>query len=662
MRKDIFRVSQSADAVHAASASSQAGHVQGEGLESPLENQNLSSSPDSEPITIGRDVDIIPIMSLLYLRWHIKLLQMISCDPVRGHKRPVPQPLEQSHCDGRSQLIYMYPTIPKFILTPHDLKSSGTWRAFSPWDSMGTFVDQALREFSGSDVRVYKLVLFESSVGFCLFKVADNGTLLTDGNLHKKFDSPASASNLVKLQSIHRFKSTADAVEDLSAIGDGKLSKKLVGTSPTPASGPECGVEGKKSKETLAVVDPKLGGAITKKLGFNVLSDSTTTDLFRGIRSQLAPLLGDYNVDESDLNTMNLGLSHSLSRRFKLKYSTDKVDTMIVQAIALLDDLDKEVNIYAMRVKEWYGWHFPEMAKIITDNLAYAKIVKTMGIRTNHSKTDFSEILPEELEGTLKASAAISMGTEISDSDLLHIQSLASQVISLMQYRTELFEYLRNRMTAIAPNLTAILGELVGARLIAHSGSLINLAKAPASTIQILGAEKALFRALKTKHDTPKYGLIFHSSLVGSAPDGRMTAAKAALSIRHDALADADTKSAEEAPLIGMEARIKLESRLRRLEQSIGIQSTRKSGVSQDHQKPFFKRPDPGSYNPAADSVMIPAANNPSTTAEEGKAKKPLIEEITPNQTMMKRRPSENERKKRKPRKQPEHRYLATLH
>ncbi|KAA1136633.1 Nucleolar protein 58 [Puccinia graminis f. sp. tritici] len=475
------------------------------------------------------------------------------------------------------------------------------------------------------------LVLFESSVGFCLFKVADNGSLLTDGNLYKKFDSPASASNLVKLQSIHRFKSTADAVEDLSAIGDGKLSKNLKKFLIDEISG---GVEGKKSKETLAVVDPKLGGAITKKLGFNVLSDSTTTDLFRGIRSQLAPLLGDYNVDESDLNTMNLGLSHSLSR-FKLKYSTDKVDTMIVQAIALLDDLDKEVNIYAMRVKEWYGWHFPEMAKIISDNLAYAKIVKTMGLRTNHSKTDFSEILPEELEGTLKASAAISMGTEISDSDLLHIQSLATQVISLMQYRTELFEYLRNRMTAIAPNLTAILGELVGARLIAHSGSLINLAKAPASTIQILGAEKALFRALKTKHDTPKYGLIFHSSLVGSAPGklkgkmARMTAAKAALSIRHDALADADTKSTEEAPLIGMEARIKLESRLRRLEQSIGIQSNRKSGVSQDHQKPFFKRPDPGSYNPAADSLMIPAANNPApSTTGEGQSKKPLIEEI----------------------------------
>ena len=110
------------------------------------------------------------------------------------------------------------------------------------------------------------------------------------------------------------------------------------------------------------------------------------------------------------------------------------------------------------------------------------------------------------------------MGTEISESDLIHIHLLTDQVISITQYRAELYEYLRNRMAAIAPNLTALVGELVGARLIAHAGSLLNLAKHPASTVQILGAEKALFRALKTKHDTPKYGLIFHASLVGQAP------------------------------------------------------------------------------------------------------------------------------------------------
>ena len=86
------------------------------------------------------------------------------------------------------------------------------------------------------------------------------------------------------------------------------------------------------------------------------------------------------------------------------------------------------------------------------------------------------------------------MGTEISEADLTNIQALATQVIALSNYRVELYEYLKNRMHAIAPNLTVMVGELVGARLIAHAGSLLNLAKHPASTIQILGAEKALFR------------------------------------------------------------------------------------------------------------------------------------------------------------------------
>merc|ERR1711871_1279448 len=123
---------------------------------------------------------------------------------------------------------------------------------------------------------------------------------------------------------------------------------------------------------------------------------------------------------------------------------------------------------------------------------------------------------------------------------------LCDQVISLTEYRQQLYDYLHNRMNAIAPNLTVMVGELVGARLISHAGSVMNLAKQPASTIQILGAEKALFRALKTKHETPKYGLIYHASLVGQAAPknkgkvSRVLAAKCALSIRVDALGEAD--------------------------------------------------------------------------------------------------------------------------
>merc|ERR1719440_111764 len=123
-----------------------------------------------------------------------------------------------------------------------------------------------------------------------------------------------------------------------------------------------------------------------------------------------------------------------------------------------------------------------------------------------------------------------------------HVVALADQVVELSAYRTRLADYLRARMQALAPNLTVMVGELVGARLVQHAGSIMNLAKQPASTVQILGAEKALFRALKTKHDTPKYGLIYHASLVGQAQPkhkgkiSRVLAAKCALSIRVDAL------------------------------------------------------------------------------------------------------------------------------
>jgi len=109
------------------------------------------------------------------------------------------------------------------------------------------------------------------------------------------------------------------------------------------------------------------------------------------------------------------------------------------------------------------------------------------------------------------------MGYDISEVDMVNVQTFAQRVIALEEYRQRLREYLNSRMHSVAPNLSALIGEIVGARLISHAGSLTNLAKYPASTVQILGAEKALFRALKTKGNTPKYGLIFHSSFIGRA-------------------------------------------------------------------------------------------------------------------------------------------------
>jgi len=139
------------------------------------------------------------------------------------------------------------------------------------------------------------------------------------------------------------------------------------------------------------------------------------------------------------------------------------------------------------------------------------------------------------------------IGMDISPIDLINIECFASRVIHLFEYRKSLQEYLRSKMTQVAPNLATLIGEQVGARLIAHAGSLTNLAKYPASTIQILGAEKALFRALKTKGNTPKYGLIFHSSYIGKASQqnkgriSRYLANKCAIASRIDCFSDIPT-------------------------------------------------------------------------------------------------------------------------
>lgn len=362
---------------------------------------------------------------------------------------------------------------------------------------------------------------------------------------------------------------------------------------------------------------------------------------------------------------MSLGLSHSLSRH-KLKFSTDKVDTMIIQAVSLLDDLDKELNVYAMRVKEWYGWHFPEMARIINDNLAYSRVILKMGMRTSAAKADLAEILPEEIEAAVKSAAEVSMGTEITKEDLDNIQSLAEQVVGFTEYRSQLSSYLSARMIAIAPNLTSLVGDLVGARLIAHAGSLMNLAKSPASTVQILGAEKALFRALKTKHDTPKYGLIYHASLIGQATGknkgkiARMLATKATLGLRVDALADwsaegegkGDHITEEARSAFGLENRLKIERRVANLEgrplRSKGV-AIGPNGVSVTPGKWEIK--EARKYNPDADGLggdepaaaVLEAPRLPNGQQKEAKLTEEVEEAISKELPQSSNASSENE-------------------
>jgi nucleolar protein 56 len=242
-------------------------------------------------------------------------------------------------------------------------------------------------------------------------------------------------------------------------------------------------------------------------------------DLLRGIKLHASKLLKQ--LQDGDMERAQLGLGHAYSRA-KVKFSVQKNDNHIIQAIATLDQLDKAINTFSMRVREWYSWHFPELVKIVSENQAFAKAALFIGDKkalTQDSHDELTAIVNDDpsVAQSIIDAARVSMGQEISDADMENISTFARRVVSLSKYRKSLHAYLVSKMAIVAPNLAALIGEIVGARLISHAGSLTNLSKYPASTVQILGAEKALFRALKTKGNTPKYGLIYHSSFISRA-------------------------------------------------------------------------------------------------------------------------------------------------
>ncbi|CAG9312763.1 unnamed protein product [Blepharisma stoltei] len=440
------------------------------------------------------------------------------------------------------------------------------------------------------------LVLFETSGGFALFKVLKDKKLKQVENLAEEFRTLDNASKIVKLKAFDKFKDAKSALQAAASLANHELSRSLTKFLRK-------NIVQQEIDDELIVLDKKLRSAIEDKLGIKCLYSSKYQELIRGIRTQIEGLIAGLSAQEQ--KAMALGLAHSLCRH-TLKFSIDKVDTMVVQAVNLLDDIDKELNNYAMRLKEWYSWHFPELARIVTDNVEYAKCVNAIKERQNTAKVNLASIITDEdIIEEIKEAAELSMGTEITQDDMDNMKALCDQVISLSEYRTNLSEYLKNRMNAIAPNLTVLVGELVGARLIAHAGSLVNLAKHPASTIQILGAEKALFRAIRTKHDTPKYGLLYHASIVGQATPktkgkiSRSLAAKCALCIRMDALGDQETAT------IGLQHKEALDKRVKFLENNLTP-----SMLSGKRPAAYQRPAQTGMYNPATDAtnkIEVPA-------------------------------------------------------
>lgn len=399
-------------------------------------------------------------------------------------------------------------------------------------------------------------------MGFALFKIAEfDETSSFVLQVQRNASDINIFSQFVELCAFQPFSSGREALEHMNNTSDGILLEPVKNflESNLPKSK-------KKHPVVLGVIEVKLATVISEVLGINCsLSKEVLDEVVRGIRYHFHNLVKGVK----DLNVTlksQLALGHHYARA-RVKFNVNRIDNMVIQSISLIDQLDKDINTFAMRVREWYSFHFPELIKVVPENHLYVKCVDVI-----KNRKTMPEDIKEQLENILMDSdkaqnvidlARSSMGMEISPLDMENVTVFACRVNSLMNRRKELMEYLKLKMHNVAPNLAALIGETVGARLIAHAGSLINLAKFPASTVQILGAEKALFRAIKTRGNTPKYGLIYHSTFIGRAGKtnkgriSRYLANKCSVATRIDCFRDIPTE------VFGSKLRQQVEDRLK---------------------------------------------------------------------------------------------------
>jgi nucleolar protein 56 len=225
----------------------------------------------------------------------------------------------------------------------------------------------------------------------------------------------------------------------------------------------------------------------------------------------------------------------------KVKETSERLDLHLVQAVNTLDEMDEILNTISTRIREWYGLHFPELDYLLQNFITYANIVRDAGSRENITKELLTQLeLPERKIEMIQLAITKSQGGDLTQESSESLKVLASQVIMLSELRTNLSTTIENLMETLAPNLKNILTAIIGARLVAKAGSLMKLSQMPSSTIQIIGAEKALFRALKTGTRPPKHGLLFQHPSVNSAPKwqrgkiARALSSKVAIAVRID--------------------------------------------------------------------------------------------------------------------------------
>lgn len=259
------------------------------------------------------------------------------------------------------------------------------------------------------------------------------------------------------------------------------------------------------------------------------------------LRTKLKEIAKEVGFEEADKLAREVNL---ILTRQKLRAEAAERDKLVIQAIGVLNELDKFINILSGLIREWYSTHFPELDRLVLEHQTYLKLVLELGLREKFSQAAVKGAveLPDENVTRIADAVESSLGVQFDELDIRVLQDCAREVFTLYKLREQVAEHIDGLMAQVAPNLRAVVGGSIGARLISLAGGLEKLARQPSSTLQVLGAEKALFRSLRGRAKPPKHGVIYQYPEVRGAPwkqrgkISRALAGKLSIAARVDAM------------------------------------------------------------------------------------------------------------------------------
>ncbi|CAD27132.1 NOP5-LIKE NUCLEOLAR PROTEIN [Encephalitozoon cuniculi GB-M1] len=410
-------------------------------------------------------------------------------------------------------------------------------------------------------------LLFEYAGGYGLFVLREHEDMS-----RSTYDDYTKLTQVLSFKSGMRFSGLSDALEHLRCLSRGEIHEDL-----------------RKFLEFNCVKVLHCDGSLRKGLSMLGIEQKESENVMRGVRKAFGKLM---KLDEYDGKQMILGLAYGYSRE-KVEYNVKREDFIVINTVMLLEQVDKDINSYSMRIREIYGWVFPELSRALKDNREYIEVVRCF-VNEEVGKEDGKWLdlgVSGERLTEIKEMKKNSMGTKLSPADMTNLRKLIEIVSDKVEVRENLSGYLKDKMSSIAPNLATILGDVLAARLISQAGGLLNLAKAPASTFQLFGAEKSLFRSLKMKKKTPKYGLIYTSSYLSRARDEDKGRISRYIATKCSIAAKIDCFSKDRTPHYGIELKLLIDKKIQSLHTDEEVERTstvvqrvfdRINGISRD--------------------------------------------------------------------------------